>query len=71
MLDYMQDLEALVYEIMDSSNEEDIVTYIFLQKFMLDLIPIMSQCLLLVDKGEDYKNNWMLFDHNISDFVIL
>jgi ferritin len=71
MLDYMQDLEALVSEIMDSSDEEDIVTYIFLQKFMLDLIPVTSQCLLLVDKGENYKDNWMVFDHNISDFVIL
>jgi ferritin len=71
ILDYQNDLEALVTEIRDrAENDPDITTKSFLEKFLIDLIPVTSQCLLLVDKGEAYKD-WMLFDANVEDFIIL
>ena len=72
ILDYMTDLEAQCYALWDLSDEEsDGTTCVFVQRFIDMLIPITSQCLLLVDKCEAYKGNWMLFDHCIEDFITL
>ena len=71
MLDFMVDLEALISEVLElADSEEDKVTSVFLQNFLMRITLVTSQCLLLVDKGENYKD-WMLFDHNIDDFIVL
>lgn len=70
ILSYMNDLETLVSDVLDEAREEDTSTYVFLEEFMRSLIPLTSQCLLLVDKAELYQDN-MLFDHHIDDFIIL
>lgn len=71
MLDFMVDLETLIAEAIEMANEEDYATYSFLIKFMRDITSVTEQCLLLVDKGEQYTNDWPGFDHRIKDFVIL
>lgn len=72
ILDYMEDLESLCYEAKELAQEEkDHSTVAFLDDFIEDLTPVTKQCLLLVDKGEAYKGDWMRFDHDIEDFIIL
>lgn len=72
MLDYMTDLEALVGDAIEKSKDEfDYTTKCLLNQFLLKLIPVTNQCLLLFDKGEKYNNDWMAFDHNVEDFIIL
>jgi len=71
LLSYMNDLETLVSEILDESREEDAVTYVFLEDFLRALIPVTEQCLLLVDKAEMYKDNYMAFDRGVESFMIL
>jgi hypothetical protein len=67
----MNDLETLVSDVSDEAREEDFPTYVFLESFMRDLLPVTEQCLLLVDKAEAYKDNYMAFDRGIDSFVIL
>lgn len=72
MLDYMTELESLCNDAYVLSEEEsDFTTSSFLQKFIRILIPVTNQCILLVDKAEQYNNDWMRFDHDIEDFIIL
>lgn len=71
ILDYMVDLESLVGETYNIAKEEDFTTASFLQNFILKLIPISSQCLLLVDKMEMYKDDIVGFDRDVENFVIL
>lgn len=72
ILEYMEDLESQCYDVLNKAQEDsDITTVVFLQKFIDMLIPVTSQCLLLVDKCEKYNNDWMRFDHDIEDFITL
>jgi hypothetical protein len=72
ILEFMQDLESLCHEAyVLSLSSEDIITLSFIQKFSRLLIPVTAQCLLLADKAETYKGDWMKFDHDIDDFIIL
>ena len=72
ILDYMTDLESLCYDVLNSAKEDsDMTTVVFLQSFIEILIPVTSQCLLFVDKCEAYNGQWMLFDHQVEDFVTL
>ncbi len=72
LLDYMHDLESIVIEVSDVARENgDITTKIFLENFLITLIPVTNQSLLLVDKGELYEKDWMAFDHRIEDFIVL
>ena len=71
MVYYMLDLEALISEGIRMSRDDDYNTYSFLLGFLLTITKVTEQCLLLLDKAELYKDDWMLFDHNIEDFVIL
>lgn len=71
MLVYMNELETLVSDSIDESRDEDQTTYVFLEEFLRSLVPVTSQVLLLVDKAELYDGQWMLFDHNVEDFIIL
>lgn len=71
MLGFMMELEGLIIEVIGESFSEDTPTFAFLSGFLVDkIVPVTAQCLLLVDKAEKY-NDWMLFDHNIEDFVVL
>jgi len=68
----MTDLESLCYESYNLAIEdEDITTASFLLKFIKMLSHITNQCILLVDKGKAYNNDWMRFDHDIADMIIL
>lgn len=72
ILEYMTELEATCYDAYRLAEEEgDLTTSAFLHKFIRMLIPVTSQCLLFVDKCEAYKGDWMQFDHDIKDFLIL
>jgi hypothetical protein len=71
MLDYQEDLEALVSESIDVAREEmDYTTKIVLENFLVTLIPVTNQILLLIDKAEKYTD-WMLFDADVKKFIIL
>lgn len=71
MLDYMIDLEALVSETMEMTLHDDFITFSFLVDFVEYVNQVTSQCLLLVDKAELYKDDWESFDHRVEDFIIL
>ena len=71
MFQYMIDLENLVAETaVLAQDEDDFTTYSFLQEFSRNLIPVTAQCLLLLDKAENYKD-WMQFDRDVENFIIL
>ncbi len=71
-LEFMQDLESLCYETHVLATESsDLTTVSFLEKYSRLLIPVTNQCILLVDKGLLYNNDWIRFDHDIDDFIIL
>lgn len=71
MLEYMYELETLISEAADMAREEDFATYAFLLKFINKVSEVTSQCILLADKSEAYKDDIMGFDHRIKDFIIL
>lgn len=72
MLDYMQELESMCYEAYDMADEScDLTTISFLQKFSRLLIPVTSQCILLLDKSNLYNDNWMFFDRDVEHFITL
>lgn len=72
ILEYMNDLEALCCNTYTLALEEsDITTLSFLQKFIRILARITNQCILLSDKSDTYNNDWMKFDHDIDDMIIL
>jgi hypothetical protein len=72
VLEYQENLESLVTEVIDESNSSgDKTTKVFLEKFLLDLIPVTAQLLLLVDKCEAYGDQMQLFDSNVEDFITL
>jgi hypothetical protein len=72
LLYFVEDLEALAYDVKQVAiDENDHATVTFADDFVETLIPLTKQCLLLVDKGNAYKGDWMRFDHDINDFFIL
>lgn len=72
MLNFQVEIENSCYEVCEFADENnDYMTKIFLDNFMLSLIPVTQQLLLLVDKAEIYGGNFMGFDHRIEDFIIL
>ena len=72
LLNHMIDLEGLIMESVDlSKDEKDYSTQSFLFEFLESITELTAQCLLLIDKAELYKNDWMAFDHRIEDFIIL
>lgn len=71
MLEYTIELESMVGEVLDYARDEDPVTCVFLEHFLRKLNPYTSQCLLLIDKSESYKENWALFDADVKKFIIL
>lgn len=72
LVDFVEDMESLAYDVKQIAIEEsDCTTVAFADDFIEILIPLTKQCLLLVDKGNAYKGDWMRFDHDIEDFFIL
>ena len=72
ILEYMTSLEALCSDVRKLAfDEDDFSTVSFLDSFIQKLNPYTNQCILLVDKGVAYKGDWMKFDHDIEDFIIL
>lgn len=71
MLSFMQEFENDVYIVRESAdNENDYMSKVFLDSFMLSLIPMTKQFLLLVDKCEAYSD-MQLFDSNIEGWIVL
>lgn len=71
MLDYTLELEALISETALYSRDEDIPAYSFLLGFVKQINPVVNQCLLLVDKAEQFGDRYCLFDASVEDFIIL
>jgi len=71
MVNYMIELESLIGEGVELSRSEDTSTYAFLLSFTGDVGKVTEQCLLLLDKAEQYKDKWESFDQRIESFVIL
>ena len=71
MLEYMYELESIISEASELAKEDDFATYSFLLKFIGSVSEVTSQCILLADKSQAYKDDIMGFDHRIEDFVIL
>ena len=71
ILDEMYDFESLLSEALELSKDEDCVTYAFVLRFVEQVSKVTEQCILLADKASAYKDDWMTFDHNIEDFIIL
>jgi ferritin len=75
ILNCMEDLENIICEVIDIAKEEnDRMTKIFLEHFLLQLNPFTSQALLLMDKINMYGNDsksLMDFDRNIKSFITL
>ena len=55
-------------------NENDATTRVFLETFLIKIIPFTAQVILLCDKMEAYGENptlgRMIFDENIDSFIV-
>lgn len=75
MLEFQLSVEEAVYEaIVYAMESKDLMTYAFLNGFLLKLNPYTNQMILLSDKIKMYGDNkkyWMDFDSEIDDFIIL
>lgn len=73
-LDSMKELEDMIQEVINICDEEaDLTTKVFLQDFLIKLIPFSAQAILLCDKIEAYGDTSfgrMMFDSNIKDFIV-
>lgn len=72
---YMEELEGSICDVLDIvESENDRMTKVFLEQFLLTIQPYTAQSILLVDKitiyGDEPKD-WMQFDRNIDDFLIV
>lgn len=75
-LEYQLELEELVCECISIAKDDgDMMTELALKEFLSgSLKKYTKQALLLVDKFDIYKDskiNWMHFDNQIEDFVIV
>jgi len=74
-LESMREFEDVVQEAVNVCDEEaDLTTKVFLQDFLMKIIPFSAQAVLLCDKIEAYGDipmGRMLFDSNIEDFIIV
>ena len=74
ILEVNLDFERLVKEAIETAIKAgDYTTKIYLENYLLNIIPITKDILTLVDKAEMYGNNnsgTMKFDHDISDFNV-
>ena len=72
---YMEELEGSVCDVISIvEDENDRMTKVFLEKFLLTIQPYTAQAILLVDKISSYGNepkDWMQFDRNVDDFLIV
>lgn len=69
---YQMELEKVINDGIElSMDESDYFTLSFLQSFALDVIPYTKQSLLLLDKARLYDDDWMGFDRDIENFIIL
>lgn len=71
LVDFMMELESSVSEGMEMTIHEDCVTFAFLTEFIQDVAKVTHQCLLLLDKAEQYKEDWKSFDERIESFIVL
>ena len=68
-------MEGSICDVLDIvESENDRMTKVFLEQFLLTIQPYTAQSILLVDKitiyGDEPKD-WMQFDRNIDDFLIV
>ena len=69
-------LETLTKETITLSlSQGDLSTKVKMEEFLLKLIPVTSDLLVIVDKGELYNNlespmDWMNFDRDIHNFGV-
>lgn len=71
-LDYMTELEKLIHDTIDmAEKEKDRTTKVFLEQFLNLIIPYTGQALLLHDKAEAYGEDWMDFDRDIENFLLV
>lgn len=72
---FMEELEQSIDDgIRIAKENNDKMTKIFLEKFLLQINNYTAQAILLCDKAEMYGNNtmaWMSFDRHIEDFIIV
>lgn len=72
ILELNLDLEKLVRDSIELAiKTNDYTTKVYLENYLLNIIPITKDILLLVDKAEMYGDNkisMMKFDHDISEF---
>lgn len=65
-------LESLIKEaIIITENNKDYTTKVYLERYLLKILPITSDILLLIDKAELYGNSdngLMKLDHDIKEF---
>lgn len=72
LLDVMIALEGEIDNIREIAKESnDYASLVFLDSFMLKIIPLTHQCLLLMDKSNSYGEDYQSFDHRIEDWIIL
>ena len=74
MLEINLKLERYIKEAIETSHKDsDYTTKVFLENFLLKIIPITKDILLLIDKMEMYGDSdisIMKFDHDIKDFGV-
>lgn len=71
MLEIQEDYEALIGETIELAMEEqDYPTKVFLDKFLLSVLPIMAQLLLFVDKLELYGDKFVNFDNQVRKYIL-
>lgn len=67
-------LEKLLKKAIQVANDnQDYTTRVFLEKSLLEVIPVTASLLLLIDKMElygDTPKDWMKLDHDVKDFNI-
>lgn len=72
LLDFIIIFEGEMDNIREIAKESgDYASMVFLDSFMLKIIPLTRQCLLLVDKANAYGEDYQSFDHRIEDWIVL
>lgn len=74
ILEINLDFEKIIKESIELAEKtKDYTTKVYLEKYLLDIIPITQDILLLIDKAEMYGTSslsTMKFDHDISAFDV-